>query len=224
MPFITIGIVVALALSGGVAFEAEQALPGDALYGFKVGVNENVRSAFAVGTQAQADWDIEAANRRLDEAEKLAVAGRLDADAKADIETNFDAKVRAATGAIAKLQAEGKYDAAKEKSAKLEQSITARSRSLAASVSAQAQANVSSLLSTVETRLNEVTALKASVEVGAGAQSSGGASVGGNNGSTGAGTQGTTSVSTGGTLNVNGSGASTSGSGSATGGVNVNVY
>lgn len=164
MPFLAIGIIVALALGGGVAVEADKSLPGDALYGFKVGINENVRSALAIGAEAQANWDIEAVNRRLDEAEKLAAKGRLDASAQTKVEADFNASVRVASQSIAELRTKGDYEAAADASARLEKAIEVHARSLGSNASAEAQANVSLLLNSIQARLGEVSALKANVE------------------------------------------------------------
>ncbi len=46
MPFIAIVVVIALALGGGVTVAADQAKPGDALYSYKVNVNDNVRHEY----------------------------------------------------------------------------------------------------------------------------------------------------------------------------------
>src|SRR5665213_499346 len=58
MPFIAIAVVVMLALGGGVTVAADQSKPGDALYTYKVNVNDNVRHEYhliraSVGGSAQ---------------------------------------------------------------------------------------------------------------------------------------------------------------------------
>lgn len=73
-----LGILVAvLAATGGIAYAAEGALPGNPLYGVKVGVVEPVQGAFAVSTEAQAAWQMTLAERRLFEAATLAAHNEL---------------------------------------------------------------------------------------------------------------------------------------------------
>ncbi len=85
-----IALIIALILGGGVTFAAEQSLPGEALYPVKINVNEQVRSLLAVSDDAEARLQANLAERRLEEAEKLAVDGRLNDDVLAKIESNFD--------------------------------------------------------------------------------------------------------------------------------------
>lgn len=83
-------IIIALLLGGGVSVAAEGALPGSVLYPVKVGINEEVRSAFAVG-ENQVRWDMRRVERRISEARELAERGRLDAEVRAKIEARLSA-------------------------------------------------------------------------------------------------------------------------------------
>ncbi len=83
-------LTIAMLVGGSVAAAAEGSLPGDVLYAIKVNVNEEVRSAVTVSSEGQAKWDAERAARRLQEAEKLAVEGRLDAPTTAQLEAKFE--------------------------------------------------------------------------------------------------------------------------------------
>lgn len=85
-------LLIALLLGGGAAAYADTSLPGDALYPVKVNVNEEVRGWFAVSDEAEARLQAGLAERRLEEAEKLASEGRLNAEASTDIETRFKAQ------------------------------------------------------------------------------------------------------------------------------------
>lgn len=86
-------LLVAL-IGGGFSAAAERSLPGDSLYPVKVELNENVRAWAAVSAEAEASLQTKLAERRLEEAEKLAVEGTLNADARAKIESEFDAHVQ----------------------------------------------------------------------------------------------------------------------------------
>ena len=66
MPFIAIAVVLALTLGGGVTVAADQAKPGDALYSYKVHVNDAVRHEYhalkaSISGEAEADANIDAA-------------------------------------------------------------------------------------------------------------------------------------------------------------------
>lgn len=83
-------LIIALLLGGGATFAAEQSLPGDILYPVKINVNEGVRGLLAVSDDSEARLQADLAERRLEEAEKLASEGRLDDDVRARIEANFE--------------------------------------------------------------------------------------------------------------------------------------
>ncbi len=85
-----IAIIIALMLGGGTSFAAENALPGDVLYPIKIHVNENVQELVAVSDEAEAKVQAKLAARRLEEAEKLAVNGRLNAETSADLKARFE--------------------------------------------------------------------------------------------------------------------------------------
>lgn len=85
-----IAIIIALMLGGGTSFAAENALPGDVLYPIKIHVNENVQELVAVSDEAGAKVQAKLATRRLEEAEKLAVNGRLNAETSADLKARFE--------------------------------------------------------------------------------------------------------------------------------------
>lgn len=85
-----IAIIVALMLGGGTSFAAEGALPGDVLYPIKIHVNENVQELVAVSDEAEAKVQAKLAARRLEEAEKLAIEGRLNTEISADLNTRFE--------------------------------------------------------------------------------------------------------------------------------------
>jgi hypothetical protein len=80
-----IGAVV-LASGTGVSLAAEHALPGDQLYSVKTGVNERVREAFSLTSQAKISWEMQRIERRIAEADELSSSGRLDQDTRLLIE------------------------------------------------------------------------------------------------------------------------------------------
>ena len=168
MPFIAIALIVAAALGGGTSFAAQSALPGDALWGFKVQVNERIAETVAVGEKAKADVDISHAQTRLEEAAKLAAEGRLDASAQAKIQGNFDAHTRAVAERVAALQAKGDYAAAADVAARFQATVATHATALAnakarASINANAnaQAVLGNLINKVQATLDTASSLSA---------------------------------------------------------------
>jgi hypothetical protein len=125
MPLL-IGLLIAASVSGGTAFAAEGAVPGDTLYPIKTEVNENVRSAFAFNTEARAELNAWRAERRLDETQKLAARAELSDDVKARLEANFDAHAERFEARIAEI-AETDPALAAELATKFEASLAAHS-------------------------------------------------------------------------------------------------
>lgn len=168
MPIIAIALLIAAALGGGVSAAAQSSLPGDALWGFKTTVNENVQGAFAAGDEAKANWDISVASARLDEAQKLAAQGKLNAQAQADITANLDEHAQDVADRIAKLQADGKASTAAQLAARFQAALANRSSAVAqasAGLKADAQAEVEPFLAGVRGTLDAAANLSADATV-----------------------------------------------------------
>lgn len=84
-----IAIIAIVILGAGVSVAANRSLPGNALYGVKINVNEKVRLALAASDQAKAKLEAEFAQNRLEEATQVATDGQLSSDVEATIENNF---------------------------------------------------------------------------------------------------------------------------------------
>lgn len=97
MPFI---IILAVLVGGGTSFAAQGAVPGDFLYSVKTEINEPVRSAFAVGANAEADLQAKLVAERIEEAEELEAEGKLEGKAAAKLATNIQAHVAKADKAM----------------------------------------------------------------------------------------------------------------------------
>lgn len=236
MPFIAIALLVAAALGGGVSVAANNALPGDALWGFKTSINEGIQGSLAASDEARANWDISVLAARLDEAQKLTVEGTLDAEAQAELTANFDAHAQDIAARIEKLQSAGKADVAADIAARFQAAVAGHASAVAeasAQADASVQATVAPFMTKVRGTLDSATNLSSSASAQASANANGGATGSSNNGSSttsgssssGAGTSG--SVNASGALRVNtgstGS-ASSSTSGNSSSGVNVNIY
>lgn len=120
--FATLAVVLVLMLSGGVSYAAEGTVPGNVLYPIKQ-VNEQVRSALAISDEDQAKWDAERAERRLEEASTLALAGKLDAKTEVSISNRLQEHLNETETRIQKLETEGKLDDAAELNARLKTAL-----------------------------------------------------------------------------------------------------
>lgn len=76
----TFAILIALMISGGTTFAAQSALPGDFLYPVKVEVNENIKSVFTFGADAEAELQADLLAERVTEVETLQARGELTAE------------------------------------------------------------------------------------------------------------------------------------------------
>lgn len=95
---------VFLTLTGVTAMAAENSLPGEFLHPVKVGINENIRSFLTRSAADKADWEIERANRRLVEIEKLADSGKLETKSVKEAKERFEAHLQKASDVIVKTE------------------------------------------------------------------------------------------------------------------------
>ncbi|MEN9582728.1 MAG: hypothetical protein RL641_682 [Candidatus Parcubacteria bacterium] len=82
----TAALVLILA-STGVSFAAENTLPGDLLFPVKVNVNEEVRGALTISSEAKMDWEKERVVRRVVETERLLKTNKFTDGRKAEAES-----------------------------------------------------------------------------------------------------------------------------------------
>jgi len=166
LQYMVIALIITLVLGGSVSFAAESTRPGDILYPIKVGVNEEVGDWLAISNQAQAKWDARRAERRLEEAEKLAVEGRLDAAVRAEIESRFASHAQAFQERAEKIEAKQNSGAALEINSDFEASLRAHERVLAqlASEETNNRGEAGLLLAEVRSRLNATAEARTNVE------------------------------------------------------------
>jgi len=85
-------------------------LPGESLYAIKVNVNEKVQEFVAVSNEAEAKVQARLAERRLEEAEKLAVSGKLNAETSAELRASFEEHSRKSKEHQEKLKTDAKNE------------------------------------------------------------------------------------------------------------------
>lgn len=124
------GILLILAVSGGVSLAAEKAVPGDLLYPVKVGINEEVRAAVSFSVEAKTHWDTRRLERRLEEAEKLALKKEFSAEARSKVEANFDVYAERVERRIAEFEEKGNVQKAADLSLNFEVSLDAHEKTL----------------------------------------------------------------------------------------------
>ena len=118
-------LVVVLVGGTGTAYAAENALPGDVLYTVKVNVNERALELAATSAKAKAEVSAKRAERRLQEAEQLAVAGRLDTETKIALGEQFNKHAEEFVVRAEVLTSSDDIEAAAEVSSDLEAALSA---------------------------------------------------------------------------------------------------
>ncbi|MBI2035862.1 MAG: hypothetical protein HYT12_04275 [Candidatus Liptonbacteria bacterium] len=164
MPIILI-VLILFAGGTGVSIVADNSLPGDALYGVKVGVNENVRLALAISEESRGTLSGKLADRRLAEAEQLIAESRLNAELALKIKTNFKKHADKIVKISSDLEAKNKLESVGEVNSEFEARLRAHERVLAEFrvTDPELQGEVSALLELV--RNNISTANSASIGV-----------------------------------------------------------
>lgn len=147
-------VALLLGLGGGTSAIAEQALPGDTLYEFKTNVNEQVREWVSLSQEAKADWEAQVAVRRLEEAEKLTAKSQLDAETKAQLETNFKRFADRAEERLGKIR-EADSGAAAEIAARFETALKAHERILSNISSARNDDEADDLIESIREELDD---------------------------------------------------------------------
>ncbi|MDO8600760.1 MAG: DUF5667 domain-containing protein [bacterium] len=125
-----IALVLVLFIGGGVSYAAESSLPGDILYPVKINMNESVGGVLAVSAEADVAWQTRLIERRLNEAEELAVRGRLDTETREQIESNFSRHAERVKIRIAAFEEKKDFDGAADASSNFEISLRVHERIL----------------------------------------------------------------------------------------------
>ncbi len=100
-----------LIVSGGISAFAQGALPGDFFYAVKTDVNEKIQVAMALTPQKKALLEATLATKRIEEAEKLALNGKLNPVIANQTGEAFDTHVRKLETYIAELGDKADYSA-----------------------------------------------------------------------------------------------------------------
>lgn len=121
--------VVAVLITSGVAAAAEGTIPGDLLYGVKVHVTEEIRSAIARTPATKAAWETRRLERRLTEAEKI-IQKKPNPQALSSLELDINAHTERVQKSIDDMERSGNIQAAAEASSNIEAPLTAHKKIL----------------------------------------------------------------------------------------------
>ncbi len=126
--FVPVAVLLIMVIFGGTSFAANFALPGEALYGMKVNVNEEMESWIALTPNANARFESVKADRRLKEVEKLTVKKKkITPKAKAQIKQNFAKNAEKVKQIVAEIEANGDANEAAKVKAEFENKLEAHS-------------------------------------------------------------------------------------------------
>lgn len=119
-----LALFFALFLStGGIAYAAGSALPGDPLYSFKLNVNERIAGVLQTNAKAKSQFQATLAIHRLEETEKLVAKGKLNEDKKTAILENFSLHIAKLKKQIVLLEKAGNEQDAADISSSFEASL-----------------------------------------------------------------------------------------------------
>ncbi len=122
---------MALLVGGGsIAFAAQNALPGDRLYGFKTGVTEKVLAWTMFSEQAKASYDLNLVQLRFQETEQAASENRLNAEASVQVNALLNRHIADAKQRIEHLKQGQTVAEAIQINSDLEASLNANARVL----------------------------------------------------------------------------------------------
>lgn len=153
-----IAIIIALLIGGGVSAAAQNSLPGDALFPIKVSVNEKIQGFLAISDEAEAKLQTKLAEKRLEEAEKLATEDDFKEDVRVRLEENFEKHADKVRVKIAELEAKNTPKAL-EIASNLENSLNVHARilkNLETNLDGNVRPELKKLEMTVEAKKNKI--------------------------------------------------------------------
>lgn len=139
--------------SGGVS-AAENSVPGDALYGIKIHFNEPVASVLALSDTSKAEVEVDQAEERLIEIEKLSIKGQTDPKVINDLTMKFQDHSNNAHTLIAKAASSGDIESAADASSDLETTMEAHSQILDAVADTNVSTGTKEVLATVQEQVD----------------------------------------------------------------------
>ena len=112
IPAMAVALVFVLGIGATVTVAAESSLPGEFLYPVKVGMNEPIVAALTFSEEKRARFEARRANRRLEEAEALALNASLKPEMAAALQQRLKAHSVKLKRSLALMRERGQTDAA----------------------------------------------------------------------------------------------------------------
>ncbi len=137
-----------LVLGVGTSYAAEGALPGDPLYAVKIYLNESIVGTFARSDASQAEWNTKLVTRRLEEAEQLALTGKLTPEVRAEIQSAIAVKTADFNVNVAKLAQADEVAQVAEVQSSLEATLSGHQEVLAV-LASEKDSSIGAILATV---------------------------------------------------------------------------
>lgn len=109
----------------GVSYAANNASPGDILYQIKVGVNEKVLGLLQVSDEAKAEYEVELAQLRLEEIERISAKEIVDDEVKENVNFLLDKHIEKIKEHSAKIESKNNPELSLKINSELEASFNA---------------------------------------------------------------------------------------------------
>jgi len=151
--------VLTVVVTFGVSYAANYALPGDALYPIKVGVNEKVLGLLYISDESKAKYDVELAQLRLEEIEKIANKYKLDERTKGKISDLLNGHIERVQKFSDKIKNDSNPELSLKIDSELEASLNAHKEildELSKNKDSQFSDNVKEVLSNVNNKVKSI--------------------------------------------------------------------
>lgn len=155
-------LAIAILLFGGagISFAAQGSLPGDILYPIKIGFNEKVSEIVLFSNEAKAKYNIQLVQLRLQEAERMALSGKLDSAKTAELKNLLNRHIAGVRSRSGNIKNGNAMNIIADIDSELEASLDAHSRILSEIANAQKEQDkttvfVKNILADVQEKTNE---------------------------------------------------------------------
>lgn len=172
MAYLALLFVLAGMISGTLSFQAYDALPGDALYPYKVTVNERTQELLAFSDTEKAKQHIHMVEKRLEEARELAQQRKLTAQAQVTINNAVTQHLKNTIEVFENLESSNKRSEAAELAVLLHSTLSAQS-ALLTDISSQGSIAMQVSLAPIQTHVRTTLASVARISTKLQARASG---------------------------------------------------
>lgn len=126
--YASLALIIAILSISTVAFAARNSLPGENLYGVKTSLNEKIMALTLFSDQAKAEYDINLAQLRLQEAETIASQNKLNNQSTQEVRSLLINHLKDIEIRIKNIESKEDVRIASEINTKLQELLTAHSQ------------------------------------------------------------------------------------------------